>query len=156
MTDTALLTEINEHIWGPFKASYAAGDAGAFMALHTPDLIRAGGPRRTAEDHEQTAAAMADFLQMVRDRGDKLAIDFAFTERIAGPAIASERGLFQITIQLADGTTRVRYGRFHTFHRCTDGRWRIAVDYDSPVEDEEAGAAEYAAATPIDDVAPYA
>ena len=47
------------------------------------------------------------------------------------------------------------YGRFHTFARKEEGRWRIAVDYDS----DEGGTiddAAFAAGTEMDDVAAFA
>jgi hypothetical protein len=42
------------------------------------------------------------------------------------------------------------YGRFHTFARKTDGRWRIAVDYDSD-ENATVTADDFAAAESMDD-----
>jgi hypothetical protein len=55
----------------------------------------------------------------------------------------------------ADGERRVFYGRFHTFARKVDGRWRIAVDYDS-TEGGTVDADSFAAGTEIDDLAPFA
>jgi ketosteroid isomerase-like protein len=151
MTDKSLLVEQNNDIWHPFRASYAAGDATAFMALYTPDLIRAGGPGRTVEDFAEFAGGIRSFFEMVRERGDRPSIDFRFTERLASPVLASERGFFRITVDLAAGDQRVSYARFHTFHRKVDGRWRIAVDYDKPGADE----AEFLGAVEIDDVAAF-
>jgi hypothetical protein len=95
MADEALLREVNSDVWHAFTSAYAARDATAFLAVHAPDLIRAGGEER----------------------------------------------LF--------------YGRFHTFARKEEGRWRIAVDYDS----DEGGTiddAAFAAGTEMDDVAAFA
>ena len=43
------------------------------------------------------------------------------------------------------------HGRFHTFSRCADGRWRICVDYDT---DERSATLEeeFLAAIDVDDV----
>jgi ketosteroid isomerase-like protein len=65
--------------------------------------------------------------------------------------LASERGVYRLTARRADGDQRVFHGRFHTFARKVDGRWRIAVDYDS----DEGGTVTpnaFDAAVEIDDV----
>jgi hypothetical protein len=56
VTDTSLLTELNRDVWQPFRTAYRAYDTQACLALHTPDLIRVGGPRRTVQGYAEMAA----------------------------------------------------------------------------------------------------
>lgn len=136
---------IDLEVWEPFRSAYAAGDADAFLALHAPDLIRAGGPGGEVLDLEGYGKQIGDFFALVAERGDRAAIDLRFTERLSSGDLASERGVTRITMSLTDGTQRVSYARFHVLLRRTGGRWRIVADYDSPAE----GSAEaYAAARP--------
>jgi ketosteroid isomerase-like protein len=145
MADKQLLGELDRDLWQPFVRTYAALDADGFLALYGPELIRAGGPSGEVQDYAQFAAATRDFVSMVRERGDALGIEFAFTERLAAGELASERGVFRLTATLAGGEQRVRYGRFHTLaRRGEDGRWRFVADYDSP---DGADPAEFAAAS---------
>lgn len=65
--------------------------------------------------------------------------------------MASERGIFRIVATRADGDRRVFHGRFHTFARRSDGRWRIVADHDND-ERPESLAVDYAAAVEVDDV----
>lgn len=125
---------IDDEVWEPFRAAYAAGDAEAFLALHAPSLIRAGGPAGEVLDHSAYARQIREFFALVASRGDKAAIDVRFTERLSAGDLASDRGHARVTISLADGTERVSYTRFHVLLRRTEDRWRIVSDYDSPAE----------------------
>lgn len=128
---TDLTSELNRDVWQPFRAAYAAGDADAFLDLHAPDLIRAGGPAKEVLDLAAYGAQVREWFALVAAKGDRLAIDFRFTERLVAGELASERGVYRITLTPATGDGIVLFGRFHTFARRIDGRWRIAVDYDS-------------------------
>ena len=131
MADGELLRELNRDIWHPFRRSYGSRDATAFLALYTPDLIRAGGPAQQVHGFEEYAAQTGQWFADLTERGDGIGIEFRFLERIASGGLASERGVFRITATQAGGQQRTFYGRFHTFARKQDGRWRIAADYDS-------------------------
>ncbi len=126
MTDKDLLTGLNRDIYEPFSVSYRTYDTEAYLALHTPDLIRVGGPRRVVQGYAEMAAETGPFFADAAARGLRLSIDFRFTERLADGELASKRGIYRIAVG-----DEVFHGRFHTFSRKVDGRWRMAVDYDS-------------------------
>lgn len=65
------------------------------------------------------------------DHGSSVTISFRFAERIVSNDLASERGIFKIGSQRADGDERTCYGRCHTYAHRTDDRWRICADYDT-------------------------
>ncbi len=122
--------------------------------MYTTDLIRAGGPAKLVHGFDEYAAQTVEWFAELTSRGDGIGIEFRFLERIAAGDLASERGVFRITATRANGESRVFHGRFHTFARKVDGRWRIAADYDS---DDGGTVAEehFAAATDLDDLAPF-
>jgi ketosteroid isomerase-like protein len=150
VTDTSLLTELNRDVWQPFRTAYRAYDTEAYLALHTPDLIRVGGPRRTVQGYAEMAAETGPWFADAAAKRLPLAIDFRFTERLASGELASERGIYRIEVG-----DEVIHGRFHTFSRKVDGRWHLAVDYDS---DDGATIDEstWSAAQPIDDLTAFA
>jgi ketosteroid isomerase-like protein len=131
MADSALLRELNRDVWHAFVRAYGARDAKAFLAVHSPDLIRAGGPEKQVYGYEEYAAQTEQWFAELTERGDGVGIEFRFDERIASGDLASERGVYRITATRATGEQRVFYGRFHTYSRRTGDGWRIAVDYDS-------------------------
>jgi ketosteroid isomerase-like protein len=133
VTDAVLVAELDEQVWEPFRAAYAARDTAAYLALHEPGLIRAGGPGRVVQSYGEVAAEVGSFFAGARERDLELAIDVRFAERLADGDLASERGVTRIRVG-AD----VFFGRFHTFCRRVDGRWRIAVDYDTDEGADEA------------------
>jgi uncharacterized protein (TIGR02246 family) len=149
MADNELLRELNNDIWHAFPRVY--GDADAFLALYAPDLIRAGGPTSKVQGYAEFAEITRQWFADLADRGSTVDIEFRFTERIADADLASERGVFRMTARRATGEEKVFHGRFHTFSRRIDGRWRIAVDYDSD-ENGTVTADAFESATPADDV----
>ena len=150
-----LLRELNSDLWRPFRAAYRARDAAAFLALHTPDLIRASGTNGTVHGLGEYAAQVEPWFAGLAARNDAVDITFRFTERVATPALASERGVYRIVVEPVGGDRLTFHGRFHTFARKVGEAWRIAVDYDTT----DAGvvtAATFEAAAAIDDVARFA
>jgi ketosteroid isomerase-like protein len=149
VTDVTLLAELNRDVWEPFRAAYRAYDNDGYLALHTDNLIRVGGPGRAVQSAAEVAAETGPWFAGAAERGLALSIDFRFVERLAAGGLASERGIYRI-----GAGDDVFYGRFHTFCRQIDGRWRITVDYDS--NDGTVDEAAFAAATALDDLRPYA
>lgn len=149
--DTDLLRQLNNDVWHPFRLAYARLDAPAFLELYAPELIRAGGPAKQVLGFPEYADQTETWFAELADRGSSVSISFRFVERIAANDVASERGIFQLVSTRADGDGRTFYGRFHTYSRRTDGRWRICVDYDTderPATLEQ----EFLAAIDVDDV----
>ncbi|GHH53178.1 YybH family protein [Lentzea cavernae] len=149
--DTDLLRQLNDDIWHPFRLTYARLDAPAFLSLYSSTLIRAGGPAKQVLGFSEYADQTEKWFAELADRDSSVSISFRFVERIAENDVASERGIFQLVSTRADGGERTFYGRFHTYSRRTDGRWRICVDYDT---DERAATLEeeFLAAIDVDDV----
>lgn len=142
----ARLRAIDRDIWHPFVAAYAAGDAEKYEALHTEDFIRA-----TVDDvhgKQQSLASSQRHFAYNRTNGRRCAIAFSFFERTVSDALASERGIYRYSSIKNDGTKEDYYGKFHVIHRLIDGRWMIAVDYDSD-EDGSIGKADFDAGRPL-------
>lgn len=141
----ARLKEINRDIWTPFAEAYATSNAEKYLALHTPDFIRAtGGQWSEVKDlNGYGSSVRQDFAQ--KDR--KVEIAFTFFERVASESMATERGIYRYTLANSDGERQHFYGKFHVFLRKMGGTWKIAVDYDSN-EDGSVGEADFAAGLP--------
>lgn len=154
MTDKLLLQQLNADVWHEFRRAYAARDTAAFLAIYHPDVIRAGGPTKEVHDFASYAEQTGEWFTFLTGRGDSAVIDFRFLERIAAGDLASERGIFEITATRADGEQHVFYGKFHTFSRKTEGRWRIAVDYDSD-EGGSINVATFRSGAAIDDLTAF-
>ncbi|HET7018871.1 MAG TPA: nuclear transport factor 2 family protein [Streptosporangiaceae bacterium] len=137
-------------MWRAYRHAYNSGDAEAFIALHTPELIRAGGPAMTISGFRDFAAITRQWLTELAERGDTVEIEFRFTERIVDGDLASERGVYQLTARRVTGEMKVMYGRFHTFARKANGRWRIVADYDSD-ENGSVTAEDFDSAAAMDD-----
>ncbi|GEM_PF-2537847 len=148
--NTARLKEINRDIWTPFSAAYATFDAEKYLNLHTPDFIRAnGGGQPTVRDLKGYRDHVADGFERGKASKRRADIAFSFFERVAGESLASERGIYRYTAIAPDSSRQHYYGKFHVFHRKVDGRWKIAVDYDSD-EDGAIGADDFEAGVPPD------
>jgi ketosteroid isomerase-like protein len=149
--DTDLLRQLNDDVWHPFRLAYAKLDAAAFLDLHAPELIRASSQAKQVFGFADYSDQIEKWFADLADRGSSVTISFRFVERIAANELACERGIFQIVSKRADGDERTFYGRFHTYARRADGRWRLCVDYDTD-ERSESLEEEYLTAVGIDDV----
>lgn len=141
------LRAINRDVWQPFVAAYAAGSAGQYMALHSSDFIRA-----TIDETKDLTTYSADsqrHFEYNRQNNSRCEIAFSFFERATGASSASERGIYRYTAIAADGAQTHYYGKFHVIHRLENGRWKIAVDYDSD-EDGTIGQDDFEAGLPMD------
>jgi hypothetical protein len=146
------LEALNRDIWQPFVRAYHALDAATFLGLCRSDMIHASGAAGQVHRFEEYARQMREFFDMVAERGDQVDIEFRFSERLVADGVASERGLFRLSVTLADGELRTRYGRFHTFSVLTEGRWQFLVDYDTADGADEAA---FDAATPVEDTSAF-
>jgi ketosteroid isomerase-like protein len=131
LANADLLTQINRDIWMPFSAAYAQGDAEAFIALHSPDVIRVEGNGGWVGGFEEYAGRLREWFQWVAVQEGRLDIRFRFLERHTGDDSSSERGVYRLVLTYPDADERLWYGRFHTICRKRNGVWRIALDYDS-------------------------
>ncbi len=131
LTNRQVLAEINRDVWIPFQTAYAHGDAESFIALHAPDVIRIEGNGGWVGGFADYAARLREWFQWVDVQEGTLDIRFRFLERHASDDIASERGVYRLSLTYPDAEERVWYGRFHTISRKRGDTWRIAVDYDS-------------------------
>lgn len=141
---------LNTDIWRAYRHAYRNGDAQSFLALHGPELIRAGGPAKTITGFPEYGTITRQWFAELTERGDSVDVEFRFTERIVDGALASERGIYRLTARRPGHEPKVTYGRFHTFARRTDGRWRIVADYDSD-ENATVTAHDFASAAAMDD-----
>lgn len=145
-----VLKELNRDIWIPFAEAYAAGDADKYLGLHTADFIRAQGDEQSTKDLAGYSRGVRAGFQRGKEQGGKTAIEFRFFERFSNGNTASERGIYQYTYTPQSGEAWSGYGQFHVFSRKENGRWKIAVDYDSS-ESGTVGAAEFLAGKPMED-----
>lgn len=144
------LKELNLDIWIPFAEAYATGDADKYLALHTADFIRAQGDGQTTNDLAGYSTGVRAGFQRGKEQGGKTTIEFSFFERFSNGKTASERGVYKYTYTPKNGEPRTGYGQFHVFSRKENGRWKIAVDYDSS-ESRTIGEAEFRAGKRMED-----
>jgi ketosteroid isomerase-like protein len=148
------LVQINADIWEPFRASYAALDLTAYLALHDRSLVRVEVGARWIGGLDEYAARVRRGFDKAAERGDRFSIDFRFLDRIASADLATERGVYRLTITAPDGGEQVFYSRFHTVSRRTTEGWRLLVDHD----DDEGGTVDaqaFESGRVLDDVAPF-
>lgn len=111
---TDLLRQLNNDIWHPLRRAFAELNAPAFLGVHAPELIRAGGPPKQVFGFPDYSDQIGTWLAELADHGSSVSISFRFVERIASSDLASERGIFQLASTRASGDGRTFFGRFHT------------------------------------------
>ncbi|WP_353778562.1 DUF4440 domain-containing protein [Winogradskyella sp. 3972H.M.0a.05] len=150
--NTEELKLINQQIWEPFSKAFETLDSDLFASIHNPALLRVSGDQKTIRFFD---AYMAGYKDRWKDNTSiKHTISFRFFERIADKNIASERGIYKLTMNPGSQKERSFYGQFHVLHKKVDGRWKIILDYDSS-ENDTINEASYNSAHGIDEYDKY-
>ena len=126
MAQAEIAEKINQELWKPFKKSWEARDAEAFIQLHTEDVLRITktGIRKGEAYRKSIRESYA------RTRDQQRTIDFWLEHRVYTGDNGYEVGYFRITGQAANGEPNYYYGRFSILLRKEDGQWKIAQDWD--------------------------
>ena len=140
--------QIDQQVWHPFIQSYQAYDTEAFMAVHTPDIIRVNRSNKsikTAEMYRESQLASA--LRNEKQRTNRT-IDLRFLERIISDDHAFEVGYYKVDYNRPSKSQTTFYGKFHVLLKKQDGRWQIAMDADIGLP-ESFSEADFLAAQPL-------
>jgi hypothetical protein len=143
------LEELNLDIWAPFTQAYATGNPDQYLGLHSKDFIRGQGDSKRIMNLAQYSEGVRRSFQRWKADGLKVDLQFRFLERIADDQLASERGIYQLSLTDPKGEVRRFYGKFHVFSRKENGVRKILVDYDSS-EGETIGEKDYQAGFALD------
>jgi len=123
-----VLKSINKEIWEPFTKSFETFDIELFESLHSNDLIRVSADGRNIKKKDT-------YIDGYNRRWTKTSIEqtisFRFLERLNSTDIASERGIYKLTMNPNTEQEKTFYGKFHVIMKKEHETWRILVDYDS-------------------------
>ena len=153
-TNADYLKQINRDVWLPFSEAYATYDAEKYKNIHTPDLIRGEGDRKRIRNFTEYMSETAANFKELKDSGSTTRLELRFLERFANAEFASERGIYYYYSKDKMGRESIGYGKFHVFLRKINGRWKIAIDYDSN-EKDTVDKTVYLAAFGLEDVEKY-
>lgn len=128
MSDVA---SINRDVWLPFGEAYRTGRLDLLDGILAAEFVRVEGTAGWIGDREQYLARTRDGFDTASRRGDSLAIEFRFTDRLVGDGLAHDSGVYRVTIAGGDGEVRDFYGRFDTTLRSTPDGWRLILDHDT-------------------------
>lgn len=141
--------EINDQVWKPCINAFNQQDTKGFMAVHSPDLVRAPRDGKVVWSFDEYARLQESIDQQETKSNIKRTLELRFTERVASTSQAVEVGVYKTTIIRPDGEKQSFYGRFHVVLRKESGAWKILVDTDSS-ENGTIGEKEFLAASPLE------
>lgn len=122
---------IDEDVWIPFAEAYRTGRLELLDGILAAEFVRVERSSQWIGDRQQYLARTAEGFATASRRGDSLAIEFRFSDRLVGGGLAHDSGVYRVTIGGVDGEVRHFYGRFDTTLRSTPDGWRLIVDLDS-------------------------
>ncbi len=126
-----LQAEIDEQVWLPFVKAYNNFNTEAFMSIHTDDLLRVIRDNNTILKAEEYSANVQKNNERSKKMNRQVDISFSFLERMAIEDTAFEVGYYKVVTKDKEGAERNYYGKFHVILKKVDGRWKIAVDSDT-------------------------
>jgi len=148
------LNRINEHVWLKYYRAFEQLDYNLLAQIHASDLRRIQSERKLILNYKDYIDNFKKTFQ--QDKKDKTTRKMAlrFTERIVGVETASERGIYQLTVNIGKPEERMFYGEFYVLHRKDDGIWKIFIGYDT-TKKNSITSEDYDAAFPIYDFRPF-
>ncbi len=141
--------QINDQVWKPFITTFNNYDTKGFMAVHSPDLVRAPRDSKTVLNFGQYKKQYEEGDKRSAQQKTKRIIELRFLERMANENQAFEVGIYKTTNINSQGESRSFYGKFHVVLRKENGTWKILVDSDSS-EGGTISERDFAAAKPLE------
>lgn len=136
------LALINEQVWSKFYEAFATYNYGLMEEIHHKDLIRISGDGKSISNKETYINRQKQSFENAKEKGERRTIELRFFERFYNETTASERGVYQLTINKGLEDERNFYGQFHVLQKKVLGVWKIFMDYDSS-ENETVDKAEF-------------
>lgn len=145
------LAEINRDVWLPFLEAYATCRVELLSEVLAPDFVRVERSVRWIGDRHQHLTRTNAGFDKANERGDALAIDVRFVDRVVEGGLAHEGGYYRVTITGPEGSEQRFHGRFDSVLRHTSEGWRMILD-----QDDDAAATDFEGARLLDDIDAFA
>lgn len=125
------LKDINKQVWSHFYTAFSELNYEDMAKIHSKDLWRVTGNSKRIRDYDDYISNYEKNFQRTKDAGMTNHIALRFFERIVTGDRASERGVYELTVNKGKNSEQRYYGQFHVLHQKENGVWKILMDYDS-------------------------
>ncbi|MBR9914532.1 MAG: nuclear transport factor 2 family protein [Algicola sp.] len=123
------LKAVNQ-VWEKFYDAFANLDVTLMADIHSKNLIRISGGNRILDYDSYINNYKRQFASnKANQRTNHIAL--RFFERLHDESIASERGVYRLTINKGKENEQHYYGQFHVILVKENKVWKILMDYDS-------------------------
>jgi ketosteroid isomerase-like protein len=123
--------QINQDVWEAFYKAFDQLDHKYMVEIHDEDLIRIPAGQKIILDYQTYMDNYQKSFAAAKEENSTRSIELRFFERIANDSVASERGIYKLTIDKESLDERNFYGQFHVLLIKENGVWKILMDYDS-------------------------
>jgi len=144
------LEAVNTQVWSKFYSAFETLNAEHMADIHADDLVRVSGGSNI-QDYDTYINNYRNNYKRLKAQGGKRNIALRFFERLNNGNVASERGIYQLTVNKGMQDEQSYYGQFHVILKKRDGRWKITLDYDSN-ENNTVGESQFLAAHALDNL----
>lgn len=145
------LIVINKQVWSKFYEAFSTSNYKLMAEIHHNNLIRISGNSQKISDYKTYINLQKKSFENAKEGGENREIELRFFERFYNKTTASERGIYQLTVNKDEEGERRFYGQFHVIHKKELGLWKIFMDYDSN-ENNKVNKTTFDAAKHIDEV----
>lgn len=134
-----IVSAIKKDVWIPFMESYNELNSNKLMSIHSRDIVRVTIDDNQIKSGETYLEYYGKFLNIVKDKGGKVAIAFAIASTAIDESeeIAYQTGYYRFSTLSKDGEEMVvrGYGYFNVGLKLEDDNvWRIWLDSDKKAE----------------------
>lgn len=125
------LKDINKQVWKHFYTAFSELNYEDMAKIHSKDLWRVTGNSKRIRNYDDYISNYKRNFERTKKEGMTNHIALRFFERIVSGDRASERGVYELTVNKGKKDEQRYYGQFHVLHQKENGVWKILMDYDS-------------------------
>jgi hypothetical protein len=125
------IQDINNDVHRKFHQAFDSLDYKLMESIHSKELMRIPADRKIILGYEEYMEQNKSFFEHTKKNNGTLNIELRFFERLNNDSVASERGIYKLTMNKNREDETVYYGKFHVLLLKEDNTWKILMDYDS-------------------------
>ncbi|MCL6265833.1 YybH family protein [Flagellimonas myxillae] len=133
-----VIAAIKKDVWVPFMESYIELNPNKLKSVHSQEIVRVTIDENEIKSGESYLEYFGQFLEIVKDRGGKVAIAFAIESTAIDESeeMAYQTGYYRFSSLGKDGEEMVvrGYGYFNVGLKLENDGWRIWLDSDKKAD----------------------
>ena len=128
---------IDHQVWKPFIESWKLMDAKRQVSLYTQDVVRVSEKFNSLENGPKYLSNLKSMMQNMSTKGITSEIKLFFNSRLHRETHAWDSGVYKAVMNHPQKGKMTQYAEFSVLLKREDGKWKIALDSDKSITQQE-------------------